>query len=61
MDSVKAGSGQKLKKKHGCAIADQGEQSSDTRDWAVGQAIFTAPAHAHTHTPTSATTIHPVG
>ena len=35
-DCVKVGSGQKLKTKDRCAIADRGEQNSDTRDWVAG-------------------------
>ena len=35
-DSEKAGSGRELKSEDGCAIADPGEQSSDTRDWVAG-------------------------
>ena len=35
-DSEKAESKQKLKTKGKCAIADQGEQSSNTRDWVAG-------------------------
>ena len=54
MDSIKAGSGRKPKTKDRCAIANPGEQNSDTRDWVARvvdtrDAIFTPSSHVHTH------------